>query len=89
MTKHIEFHSIDEFMIELCSETEVTFDFGEFINSGSHAQIYRGPYEVIPTWQNQTLQTRDKMMEDNVLIYDIPLSETSNPEGGLTLNIGG
>ena len=50
---------------------------------------YDGDYQVRPTWFNQILTTRGKRMTDDVLIYDIPLSETSNDAGGLTLNIGG
>lgn len=49
---------------------------------------YDGPYEVTPsTLQEQTLETRDKILEEDVLVKKIPYWETSN-EHGLTVYIG-
>lgn len=71
-------------------EAAVLLDFGAVSIVGqSELPAYEGDYQVRPTWFNQILTTRGKRMTDDVLIYDIPLSETSNDAGGLTLNIGG
>ena len=44
--------------------------------------VYDGPYHVIPkAWQGQELETRQKMMEDNVTVDEVPYIEVSNPEG--------
>ena len=43
---------------------------------------YEGPYMVIPkAWQDQTLETRQKLMRDDVLVTEVPYSEVSNPDG--------
>lgn len=51
-------------------------------------QIYDGEYEVVPDITEQSLQTSQKFMEDNVTIKEIPYSETSNTSGGNTVYIG-
>lgn len=84
---------MNETIIPVRLETDealLSLDFGavNVLHEGA-LPAYEGPYEVHPTWQNQTLATREKRMTDDLLIYDIPLSETSNDAGGLTLNIGG
>ena len=49
---------------------------------------YEGPYEVIPDFIDQTLETATKIMSDDVVVKEIPVAEVSNPAGGLTLTIG-
>lgn len=51
---------------------------------------YTGSYEAIPKFDEETiLQTKDKLMEDDVMVREIPWEETSNPQGGITVTIGG
>lgn len=46
------------------------------------AEIYDGTYEVIPKAnQSQTLETANKMMEEDVLIFEVPYFQTSNEHG--------
>lgn len=46
------------------------------------AEVYRGEYEVIPkAHESQTLETKDKLMEDNVFIFSVPYFQTSNEHG--------
>lgn len=47
---------------------------------------YGGPYEVIPRTHEQVLATKDKNMEDDVTVYEIPIAETVN-EYGTTVTI--
>ena len=43
---------------------------------------YEGPYEVTPRAHNETiLETRNKLMADNVTVLEIPYWETTNPDG--------
>ena len=53
----------------------------------SHTK-YSGPYEVIPRKVEQTLETSDKLLTDDVTINAINYSQVDNPSGGLTVNIG-
>ena len=52
------------------------------------ADPYDGPYEVTPSFSEQTLATNQKFMLNNVIVYEIPVTRTSNPQGGLTVIIG-
>ena len=58
----------------------------------SHS-AYGGPYTVIPkAYEDQTLQTENKLMLENVLVTEVPKYEVSN-EYGKTIyiadNLGG
>lgn len=44
-------------------------------------EIYDGDYEVIPKVTAQELETREKLMADDVLVHAIPYFETSNQSG--------
>lgn len=50
---------------------------------------YTGEYECTPCFEDCCMETKNKIMLDNLIIHSIPCEETTNPEGGLTLNIGG
>lgn len=54
----------------------------------SDYDTYEGSYEVIPTPEGLTLDTKDKVMEADLSIKPIPVYETSNPYGR-TVYIGG
>lgn len=46
------------------------------------ADVYDGVYEVIPKANHsQTLETANKLMEENVLIFEVPYFQTSNEHG--------
>lgn len=49
---------------------------------------YDGSYEVTPRLYAQSLDTDGKLMQDDVTVYEIPISHTTNPTGGLTVLIG-
>lgn len=51
-------------------------------------ELYGGPYEVTPRLYAQSLDTDGKLMEDDVTVYEIPVTRTTNPTGGLTVLIG-
>ena len=48
---------------------------------------YKGPYEVIPKVEAQTLDTAGKLMRKDVEVYAVPYFEVSNTTGGSTVYI--
>lgn len=52
------------------------------------ADPYDGSYEVTPRLYAQSLNTDGKLMRDDVTVYEIPVTYTSNIEGGKTVLIG-
>ena len=53
-------------------------------------ETYEGPYEVIPkAYEDQVLPTDNKLMINDVIVFEIPYAEVSNPAGGKTATIGG
>lgn len=50
--------------------------------------VYSGNYEVTPSAEEQQLPTAQAIMEQDLLIKEIPYSEVSNNKGGKTVNIG-
>lgn len=57
------------------------------IGSGGRLPNYEGSYSVTPKTYEQTLETKNKSMTDNLVVEEIPYSEVSNPSGGNTVNI--
>lgn len=56
---------------------------------GSGGDIYTGEYTVIPKVNDdQILETKEKLMADDVTVFAIPYYETSNVSG-ITVYIGG
>jgi hypothetical protein len=49
---------------------------------------YTGDYTVTPTFNIQKLLTKDRLMNDDVTVYSIPLSEVTNPQDGITITVG-
>ena len=58
------------------------------IPSAVGVELYGGSYEVTPRLYAQSLDTDGKLMEDDVTVYEIPVTRTTNPTGGLTVLIG-
>lgn len=56
---------------------------------GTSADQYEGNYIVTPKAFEQTvLETKSKLMLDDVTVLEIPYYRTSNPSGGDTIFIG-
>ena len=52
-------------------------------------EIYDGEYDITPlAFQEQELETKDKLLEKNIKVKEIPFFETSNLYGD-TVYIGG
>lgn len=50
---------------------------------------YPGPYIVSPTFDDQVLDTDQKLMQSDITVKAIAVSRTSNLSGGITVFIGG
>lgn len=78
-----------DFELEIEELEEIEFDLEEVIIGGGALPYYKGPYEAVPKRKEQKLLTKEKSMSKDVTIFEIPYSETANPEGGTTYIIGG
>lgn len=56
---------------------------------GGDVAEYKGSYEVTPSLDEQTLPTSRKVMREDVIIKEIPITKVSNTSGGNTIIIGG
>lgn len=59
------------------------------VTAVTDAETYKGEYTVTPDISPIVLDTKDKLMTDDVTVKEIPLWETDNPQGGTTVLIGG
>ena len=63
-------------------------NLGGVITFSDGITTYSGDYTITPRVQSQTMNTKNKKMEDNVTVLAIPYYETSNLKGK-TVYIGG
>lgn len=54
----------------------------------SKIQLYNGEYDIMPEADEQTLNTKDKRMVEDIKIKPIPYFEVSNNAGGVTIYVG-
>lgn len=52
------------------------------------ADRFPGPYEVTPSILAQKLPTKDKVMDKDLTIKEIPYNAVSNNANGITVTIG-
>ena len=57
------------------------------LNNPTSLPNYEGSYDIVPKTEEQTLETKNKILRDNMLIESIPYYETSN-QYGETIYIG-
>lgn len=50
---------------------------------------YEGEYSIVPDWEAQTLQTKNKIMHADVTVEGIYINSAENLAGGNTVYIGG
>lgn len=58
------------------------------ITTGTDHEYYDGEYNLVPKVQEQTIDTKEKLMKNNVIVSKIPFHEVSN-DTGTTVIIGG
>lgn len=88
MEINVKFEEIDQTFDTAFSESDQEFemDMGEVMTVHDGAE-YTGPYEATPQVEAQTLETKGKLMKNNVEVHAIPFFETSNTSGGSTVYI--
>lgn len=72
------------------AQTKCTFnaDFGEVFKVKTD-DVYTGSYDVVPSvYDQQTLETKDKLLTDNITVHVVPYAEIINLSGGYTATIG-
>lgn len=50
---------------------------------------FNGDYEVTPKINSQTIETKNKLMYEDLIVKSIPYYEVSNTQGRVTIIIGG
>ena len=74
--------------VNVLKTPSVTVRIGGEIIGIDFSEHYDGPYEIIPDFEIQTLETADKKMDNDVTVHPIPVHRTTNPYG-TTVYIGG
>lgn len=89
MKLRVSFSEVDSLIPIKFVQTQCTFnaDFGEVILVKTD-EVYEGDYNVVPRVYQQVLETKDKLMLDDVTVEIIPLSRVINSSNGYTVTIG-
>lgn len=89
MKLRVSFNEVDSYISTKFIQTKCTFNtnFGEIFQIRTDDK-YEGNYNVIPRVYQQTLETKDKLMLDDVTVEIIPLSRVINLSNGYTVTIG-
>jgi hypothetical protein len=67
---------------------DATFENFQQITVLEDAEVYDGDYEVTPQVTPQVLQTRLKLMREDLRVQAIPYYDVGNTAGGSTVYIG-
>ena len=70
---------VPEISVEVLSELVPVGDY----------EHYEGDSFVVPKFEEQTLETKNKVMDFDVNVKPITVKEIPNPSGGYTVIIGG
>ena len=89
MKLKVSFNEVDSYISTKFIQTKCTFNtnFGEIFQIRTDDK-YEGDYNIIPRVYQQTLETKDKLMLDDVTVEIIPLSRVINLSNGYTVTIG-
>ena len=88
MTLDVQFAAPSAFVVEFGTDADLAADLGQ-TTILSTAPQYKGETTVTPrTYEETRLETKDKLMPDDVTVRKIPRYEVSNDCGGVTLIMG-
>ncbi len=89
MKLKVSFDEVNSLLETKFIQTECTFatDFGEVILVKTDEE-YEGDYNITPRVYQQILNTKDKLMLEDVTVEIIPLAKTINLSNGYTVTIG-
>ena len=85
----VDFSEVNSCISTKFIQTACSFDtgFGEVFLIKTD-EVYEGDYNVTPRVYQQVLETKDKLMLDDVTVEIIPLSRVINLSNGYTVTIG-
>ena len=85
----VDFNEVNSCISAKFIQTTCNFDtgFGEVFLVKTD-EVYEGDYNVTPRVYQQVLETKDKLMLDDVTVEIIPLSRVINLSNGYTVTIG-
>lgn len=67
---------------------DVSLGCAIIINRPENVEIYKGVYVITPSVEVQHFATKQRYMEEDVTVEEIPYAEVSNLAGGNTIIIG-
>lgn len=67
---------------------KVSFGSVQHITKYVGGELYAGDYTVTPKIEEQEMQTKGKVMTENIMVKSIPFFNVSNTSGGSTVYIG-
>jgi hypothetical protein len=75
---------------ELSEALNLMIDIGFDVASGlgDRYEKYKGSYEITPRLEGQVVETKDKVLLDDLRVKEIPIQRVSNIGGGTTIYIG-
>lgn len=84
----LTFTDSSTFCTKVCFDKNDGFCLSFDSSTGVRHSTYEGPYEVDPTFSDIILNTKQKLMSDDVLVNEIAVHRVTNLSGGLTVTIG-
>lgn len=83
-----EFKELEIEVIEEIKEQEIEIQQENIVVEVLNADKYKGEYVISPkAYQEQELDTKNKLLEKNLIVKEVPFFEVSNLEG-TTVYIG-
>lgn len=83
--KALDYNDIIVFYNE--EDVKIKFKFDKTELQGSGEEHYEGVYVVTPSRSQQVLETKNKIMDDDVTVKETPYYEVINEAGGYTFTI--
>ena len=75
--------------VEIIGSQSVDVEIMGSVTPVGDYERYDGDYSVTPKFEQQRLQTKNKVMDFDVDVKTIPLEKVANSSGGNTVIIGG
>lgn len=75
--------------VEIIGSQSVDVEIMGSVTPVGDYERYDGDYSVTPKFENQTLKTKNKVMDFDVDVKTIPIEKVANSSGGNTVIIGG
>ena len=75
--------------VNLVDDGSANIKIDDIYGPAGDYDYYDGAYVVEPDWEEQTLQTKDKLMYGDVTVEGIYMTKVTNQAGGKTVYIGG